>query len=61
MHADASKHYVGWDTHELYQCSYDSFNVEWTKYYNQAEGRDQIMFVYKDEETNKIIKYRTLR
>ncbi len=37
------------------------FNVEWLKYFNPMEGRDQIMFLYSDKDTGKIVKYRVLR
>ena len=37
------------------------FDIEWIKYYNAAEGRDQIIFLYTDKETKKICKYRMLR
>ena len=37
------------------------FNVEWLKYFNPMEGRDQIMFLYSSKKTGKIVKYRVLR
>lgn len=50
-----------WDTSDLYRnTSPNPFSVEWVKYYNPAEGRDQIMFIYSDKKTKKIIKHRIL-
>tara|TARA_Y100000310_G_scaffold291084_1_gene318763 strand:+ start:440 stop:664 length:225 start_codon:yes stop_codon:yes gene_type:complete len=51
-----------WDTSDLYRnTSRHPFKIEWVKYYNQAEGRDQIIFLYSDKNTKKIIKHRILR
>ena len=50
-----------WDTSDLYRTSKNPFNIEWIKYFNPVEGRDQIVFLYTDKETKKIIKYRILR
>ena len=50
-----------WDTHKLYQCNYNPFHIEYVKIFNPLEGRDQIVFLYKDKENGKIIKYRILR
>ena len=50
-----------WDTRELFQCKYNPFDREWIKYYNQMEGRDQIIFLYKDKKTKRIHKHRILR
>jgi hypothetical protein len=50
-----------WDTHTYSGPSKFPFKMEMVKYYNPAEGRDQILFLYLDKETNKIVKYRTLR
>ena len=50
-----------WDTSDLYRSGRNPFNIEWVKYYNPVEGRDQIMFLYSDKETKKIIKHRILR
>jgi hypothetical protein len=50
-----------WDTSDLYRISRNPFNIEWVKYFNPVEGRDQIMFLYTDKETKKIIKHRILR
>jgi hypothetical protein len=51
-----------WDTSDLYRnTSKNPFNIEWVKYFNPVEGRDQIMFLYCDKNTGKIIKYRILR
>ena len=49
-----------WDTSDLYKCK-NPFDIEYVKFYNSTEGRDQIMFLYTDKETKKIIKYRILR
>jgi len=37
------------------------FDVEWVKYHNPMEGRDQIIFLYTDKRTKKICKHRVLR
>jgi hypothetical protein len=50
-----------WDTSDLYRSGRNPFNVEWIKYFNPMEGRDQIMFLYSDKKTKKIIKHRILR
>ena len=51
-----------WDTSDLYRnTDKNPFNIEWVKYFNQREGRDQILFLYTDKRTKKIIKYRILR
>jgi len=50
-----------WDTSDLYRCSKNPFEIEWIKYFNPVEGRDQIIFLYKDKRTKKIIKHRILR
>ena len=51
-----------WDTSDLYRnTSKFPFDIEWMKYFNPAEGRDQIMFIYTDKKTKKIIKHRMLR
>ena len=51
-----------WDTTDLYRNSDKyPFDVEYVKYYNSVEGRDQIMFLYIDKKTKKIIKHRILR
>lgn len=50
-----------WDTTDLYRGGENPFDVEWIKYYNSVEGRDQILFLYTDKETKKIIKHRILR
>ena len=50
-----------WDTHTYGAASTrNMFDVEWIKYYNKAEGRDQIIFLYKDKESGEIIKHRIL-
>ena len=51
-----------WDTTALYRNSDRyPFEIEYIKYFNPMEGRTQIVFLYKDKETKKIIKYRLLR
>ena len=51
-----------WDTTDLYRnTERNPFKIEWLKYFNPVEGRDQIMFLYSDKDTGKIIKYRILR
>ena len=50
-----------WDTSDLYRSGKNPFNIEWIQYYNPAEGRDQIIFLYSDKQTKKIIKHRILR
>jgi len=37
------------------------FDIEWMKYYNPREGRDQIMFLYVDKVTKEPVKYRVMR
>ena len=49
-----------YDTYTYSGFTKNPFNVEWIKYYNQSEGRDQIVFLYKDKKTNKIVKHRIL-
>ena len=50
-----------WDTSDLYRnTSKFPFNIEWLKRYNQAEGKDQVVFIYTDKNTHKIIKHRIL-
>ena len=51
-----------WDTTDLYRItSINPFKIDWIKYYNPVEGRDQILFLYQDRRTKKIIKYRIMR
>ncbi len=50
-----------WDLSDLYRGGKNPFNIEWIKYYNAAEGRDQIIFLYTDKRTKKICKHRVLR
>ena len=50
-----------WDLSDLYRSGKNPFNIEWIKYYNQAEGRDQIIFLYTDKKTGEIIKHRILQ
>ena len=37
------------------------FDIEYQKYYNPVEGRDQILFLYCEKNTGKVVKYRILR
>ena len=39
----------------------NAFDVEFVKYYNQVEGRNQVIFLYKDKNDGKIVKYRIMR
>ena len=51
-----------WDLSDLYRNSDRyPFEIEWLKYFNPMEGRDQIVFLYKDKKTKKIIKHGILR
>ena len=50
-----------WDTTDLYKSGRNPFNMEWLKYFNPVEGRDQILFLYIDKKSKKICKYRILR
>lgn len=50
-----------WDLSDLYKSGKSPFNIEWVKYYNPVEGRDQVMFIYTDKKTKKIHKHRILR
>ena len=51
-----------WDLGDLYRnTTKEPFDIEWVKYFNPTEGRDQIMFIYSCKETKKICKYRILR
>ena len=50
-----------WDVHTYSGYTKSPFNIEYVKYFNPMEGRDQIMFLYSDKETKKIIKHRILR
>tara|TARA_Y100000310_G_scaffold146412_1_gene145723 strand:+ start:856 stop:1059 length:204 start_codon:yes stop_codon:yes gene_type:complete len=49
-----------WET-QTYGSGKTPFEIEWLKYYNPVEGRDQILFLYKDKKTKGICKYRILR
>lgn len=50
-----------WDAQTYGNSSKSPFNVDWIKYRNPIEGRDQIIFLYSDKETKKIIKHRILQ
>jgi hypothetical protein len=49
-----------WETRTYSGYDRNTFNIEWLKYYNPMEGRDQIMFIYSDKRTKKIVKHRIL-
>ena len=48
-------------TYSGLSASRNPFNIEWVKYYNPVEGRNQIMFIYSCKATGKIVKHRILR
>jgi len=50
-----------WDTSDLYKSGRSPFEVEWLKYFNPMEGRDQVLFLYRDRTTKRVCKYRILR
>jgi len=50
-----------WDTSDLYRSGKNPFNIEWLKYFNPVEGRNQIMFIYTDKKTKRVCRYRILR
>jgi len=51
-----------WDTSDLYRdTNKNPFKIEYIKYFNPAEGRNQIIFLYSCKKTKRIIKYRILR
>jgi len=50
-----------WDLSDLYRSGKNPFDIEWIKYFNPMEGRDQIVFLYSSKETKKIVKHRILR
>jgi hypothetical protein len=35
------------------------FDIEWIKHYNPMEGKDQIIFIYKNKKNKKIAKWRS--
>jgi hypothetical protein len=49
-----------WDTYTYGNERKAPFDVEWLKYYNPMEGKDQILLLYKNKRTKKIHKYRVL-
>ena len=57
MHKTSDPHYKV----QTYGQGKNPFNVEWVKYYNSVEGRDQIIFLYKNKENDDIVKYSILR
>lgn len=50
-----------WDTRDLYKSGKSPFDMEWIKYFNPVEGRDQIILLYLDKITKKIMRHRILR
>jgi hypothetical protein len=51
-----------WDTHTYSNDNSNyPFDIEYMKYHNPREGRDQIIFLYTDKDTKKICKHRILR
>tara|TARA_Y100001963_G_C6430387_1_gene286783 strand:- start:100 stop:300 length:201 start_codon:yes stop_codon:yes gene_type:complete len=50
-----------WDTVTYGNSLKSPFRIEWQKYYNPVEGRDQVLFLYSDKKTGNIVKYRILR
>ncbi len=48
-----------WNT-ETYGATRNPFNMEYLKYYNNREGKDQIIFLYTDKISHKIQKYKIL-
>ena len=48
-------------TTETYGQGKCPFNMEYHKFFNPVEGRDQILFLYKDKRSDSIVKYRFLR
>ena len=50
-----------WSTHTYGNERKSPFDVEWVKYYNAIEGRDQIIFLYTEPRTKKIYKYRIMQ
>tara|TARA_Y100001973_G_C5156766_1_gene311190 strand:- start:1022 stop:1225 length:204 start_codon:yes stop_codon:yes gene_type:complete len=50
-----------WNTVTYGNSGKNPFDIEWLKYFNKAEGRDQVIFLYKEKETGKIVKHRILR
>lgn len=50
-----------WDAQTYGNPSRSPFNIEWLKYFNPMEGRDQIIFLYTNKKTKEIVKYRILR
>ena len=50
-----------WNAHTYGNEEKCPFEIEWVKYYNAMEGRDQIIFLYKDRKSRSICKYRIMR
>jgi len=50
-----------WHTYTYSGETKSPFDIEMIKYYNESEGRDQILFLYKDKTDGKIFKYRILQ
>ena len=49
-----------WDAY-TYGSPRNPFDMEWIKYFNPIEGRDQIIFLYKEKKSGRICKHRILR
>ena len=57
----SKRHDGSWDTTDLYRSGKNPFNIEHVKYYNEREGKTQILFLYTDKKSKQIRKYRILR
>ena len=50
-----------WDAVTYGNSEKTPFDIEWLKYFNKIEGRDQILFIYTDKQSGEIVKHRILR
>ena len=50
-----------WDAVTYGNSGGNPFDIEWLKYFNKVEGRDQVIFLYKEKGTENIVKHRILR
>jgi len=48
-----------WDTSDLYKSGKNPFDIEVLTYFNSLEGKDIIIYLYKDKETGEIRKWKT--
>ena len=48
-----------WDTADLYKSGKNPFDIEVLTYFNSLEGKDIIIYLYKDKETGEIRKWKT--